>query len=297
MQLIRKIMVENCYSGNGWDFEKTTKYILGFENYQLEAGYFEHYCDDVFVKAVVELPVSYGCPAHCKFCATSAIEAFRELKSEQMREILEYIWTEQELDDKEYVLLSVTGTGDLYFNFSNVIEFLSGLTTYKNLHVTLSSCLWNKEDLKKIEEFSERISIRNIQITCVSAQNEQMGKLIPIYLQRKSNFDEIIEYIGISAKSYYRVNYIMIRGINDSEEDFREFSNKIEVVKDKVVVRISKLNETAATERHNLYPPILEKMGQFQNILESAGINCYLFYAFKNDHMNCGQLITEDRFR
>ena len=293
MQLIKEIKVTNNYSGNGWNFEKTTKYILGFGEYQLEAGYFEHYNDDIFVKAVVEIPVSYGCPAHCKFCATSAIDSFVPLESYHMREIFEYIWTAQKLEKKQYVLLSVTGTGDLNYNFSNVVFFLSGLTLHGNLHVTLSSCMWNAQHLKEIECLSEKIAIRNVQITHISVSEEKVTEVIPAYGQCSEKLDEILAYIGISEKMYYRFNYIIIDSLNDTEEDFYDFINKIESVKEKVVVRISKLNQTASTRRNNLYPAKIEKMKKFKSMLTDAGINSYLFYAYKNDQMNCGQLLTE----
>ena len=38
MKLQRKITVENRYSANGWNFEKTTKYIFENGSYLLEAG-------------------------------------------------------------------------------------------------------------------------------------------------------------------------------------------------------------------------------------------------------------------
>lgn len=293
MQLIKKIVVENRYSGNGWNFEKTTKYIFETDFFQLEAGYFEHYFEDKFVKAVIELPVSYGCPAHCRFCATSGIEKFKKLEPEEMRELLEFIWKEQKLDNREYVLLSVTGTGDLHFNFPNVLEFLLGLTIYENLHVTLSSCLWNENQLSVIEELSEKISIRNVQITCVGTNEQVLRQLIPVYEQRELNFKEVLSYIEASEKQYYRVNYILIRDKNDSIECMQKFRDMIVGVKEKVIVRITKLNETGATKRNDLYPTDLGKMEQFKALLTNAGIRSYLFYAYKNDHMNCGQLITE----
>lgn len=293
MQLLRRIVVENQYSGNGWNFEKTTKYIFEQDQMQLEAGYFEHYLDDVFIKAVVELPISYGCPAYCKFCATSFIESFRRLEPEQMKELLDYIWAEQRLGEREYVLLSVTGTGDIYFNFSNVKKFLEGLIVYDNLFVTLSSCLWERKTLRVIEDLSEKIRIRNVQVTCISDDQNILERIIPIYSQKKSNFNEVLEYIKTSTKKYYRFNYVMIYGVNDSYEDFQRFRDKIDQIKDKIVVRIAKLNKTGATERNNLYPAEIEKMEQFKELLLSSNIKGYLFYACKNDYMNCGQLITE----
>lgn len=293
MELKRRIVVENYYSGNGWNFEKTTKYIFQLNDMLLETGYFEHYLEDKFVKAVIELPVSYGCPAHCRFCATSAISDFVKLESEQMKQLLDYIWLEQKLDTHDYVLLSITGTGDLYFNFSNVKRFLENLCGYENLHITVSSCFWTADKLLEAERLSGKLVFRNVQSTYISDRQEILGSIVPAYLHKSANFDEILEYIKDSERKYYRINYIMIKNVNDSEEDFRRFIEKIKPVKDKIVVRISKLNETKATDRNGICPADLEKPRRLESMLMTAGIQCYLFYAEKNDHMNCGQLITE----
>lgn len=293
MKLIKKIFVENKYSGHGWNFEKTTKYIFKMDCMQLEAGYFEHYLDTKFVKAVIELPVSFGCPAHCRFCATSGLSTFHRLTPEQMREILDYIWTEHRLCDMHFVLLSITGTGDLSYNFSNVKQFLYGLVEYSNLHVTLSSCLWTKEYLEEIEELSHTISVQKVQITFVSDNREVLSNMIPAYSHKNTNIGEVLAYVSRSTKSYYRINYIMIRGINDADEDFQRFQSMLIGIQEKIIVRIAKLNETAASRRNGLYPCTIERMKCLRNILSEAGVHAYLFYAYENDHMNCGQLVTE----
>lgn len=293
MRLKRKIAVENHYSGNGWNFEKTTKYVFEMNGMMLEAGYFEHYLGDEFVKAVIELPVSYGCPAHCRFCASSAINDFIKLESEQMKQLLDYIWSEHELDDNEYILLSITGTGDLYFNFSNVKRFLGYLSRYKNLHITVSSCFWTPDNILEIDRLSGEISFRNVQITYISDRQKVLSSIVPAYLHREVNFEEVLQYLKDSECKYYRINYIMIKDVNDSEKDFRRFIEKIKHVKNKIVVRISKLNETKAAERNALCTAEMERARLLEKMLMAAGIKCYLFYAVKNDHMNCGQLVTE----
>lgn len=295
MRLERQIVVENRYSGSDWNYEKTTKYIFEEDSRAYEAGYFEHYRDDVYVKSVIELPVSYGCPSKCKFCASSAISDFCEMTADQMMELFSYIYEKNHLAKKAYVLLTLTGTGDLFYNFSNVKQFLLGLTDYKNLHVTLSSCLWNQAMLREIEELSQNLSIRNVQVTFVSDRQAVLSEMIPVYQSKPSNFSEVFEYIEGSEKSYYRINYILMQGINDSLEDWKSFVDKVSGVKDKIVVRISRLNETMATERNGLCPADMEIMEQFRQYAVNLGIRCYKFYAYKNDHMNCGQLITEKK--
>ena len=43
LKLVQKVCVENKYSGHGWNFEKTTKYVFRLDDMLLEVGYFEHY--------------------------------------------------------------------------------------------------------------------------------------------------------------------------------------------------------------------------------------------------------------
>ncbi len=85
----------------------------------------------------------------------------------------------------------------------------------------------------------------------------------------------------------------MIKDVNNSLEDFDNFKSNLIEIKDKIVVRISKLNETKTTKMNNLYPDEIEVMEQFKNILTEAKIKSYIFYSEKNDNLNCGQLISE----
>ena len=221
------------------------------------------------------------------------INSFKVLSAEQMMELFQYIYDKKELYKKEYILISITGSGDIFYNFENVEHFMSMLKKYKNVFITISSCLWNKKLLTKIEKSSENLSIRNIQITYVSDEKQKLEEVIPAYLNMESNIQEVIEYIESTNKTYYRINYIMIQGVNDSEESWQHFIQLFFDIKDKIVVRISKLNQTQSTIKNGLEAVDEKTMLQFKLKLEQSGIKSYLFYAYCNDCMNCGQLITE----
>ncbi len=293
MEIVQYIKCDNRYAGSDWNREKTIKLVFQDDNRKYEVGYFEHYLNDRFIKSVIELPISYGCLSKCKFCASAAIDDFSQMNADQMQKLFEYIYFNNFLYEKDYVLLTLTGTGDLFFNAENVREFLLRLSTYKNLYVTLSSCLWNLQLLKMFDQLSDKLRIRNIQLTYISSKENIIRNIIPIYQERKINFDEIVNYIKSSNKKYYRINYILIEGLNDTIEDFNILKNILIEIKDIIIVRISRLNETKSTKRNNLHPTSIEIMEQFKEILSEAGIKSYIFYSEKNDNMNCGQLITE----
>lgn len=293
MKEVRKIAVENVYSGSNWNFEKTTKYVYEIGRNCVEAGYFEHYKDDDLIKSVIELPQSYGCPAKCRFCASAAIENVQPLDADTLEKMFQRLYDEYELERLPYVLLTMTGIGDIFFNYGNVKEFLLRIRKYENLYVTLSSCLWNRELLAKADQLAEYIKIRNIQITYITGEKEKLEQIVPFYQGRTPYLNEVFQYIEESKANYYRINYIMIRDLNDSTKAFESFYSLIEKIKDKIVVRISKLNETGATKRNQLKPTDISRLEYFHSFLQSKNINSYIFYASKNDNMNCGQLITE----
>lgn len=293
MKVIQYINCNNRYCGSDWNIENTSKYVFQEYDRKYEVGYFEHYFNDRFVKAVIEIPISYGCPSKCKFCASATIDDFCKMNSNQMQKLFEYIYYNKDLYLKDYVLLTLTGTGDIFFNAENVKEFLLRLSSYNNLYITLSSCLWNLQLLKMFDGLSDKLRIRNIQFTYISSKENIVSDIIPIYKSRHLKFDEIVNYIKLSDKQYYRINYILIDGLNDTLEEFNILKNSLIDIKDKIVVRISRLNETKTTKKNNLHPTSIETMQQFNKILLKSGIKSYIFYSEKNDNMNCGQLITE----
>ena len=242
---------------------------------------------DVKVGDVIE--IAFGNKT-VKVRITSVQETIRK---EDAKEMFEYLYEENQLEQQQYVLLTMTGMGDIFFNYENVAAFLLQAGIKENLHVTLSSCLWNDQLLDKVKLLCGDVHIRNIQITYVSDDSEKAMEIIPFYKNLTYDFHKIVSYIERHTESYYRINYIVIKGVNDSEEDVHRFSQVIKTIRNKVVVRVSQLNETGATKRNQLQTTDVSVLEHLQQILQRDGIKSYVFYAHKNDNMNCGQLITE----
>ena len=93
-----------------------------------------------------------------------------------------------------------------------------------------------------------------------------------------------------------RINYLMIKGLNDNCEDFKRFVDLVDCIKNKVTIRISKMNNTIDSKKNNLMPPDINSLFELRDYLLKKGFNVYVFYSMIDDNMNCGQLITENLF-
>lgn len=294
MKIEKIYCTSNEYSGHGWNYEKTKKYIVSTGGYIIEAGVFRQYLNECYVKTVVELPVTIGCKSGCLFCASSGMKFGKKLTEDDIFELFKLLCEHENLSD-DRVLVSFTGIGDFSFNHDNVINAILKISeVYPRVEITISSCFWTEKLLEQVERLADRVRIRKIQVTYVSGKPEIRSKLIPILKQNENwNIENVFDYIRNSEKCYYRINYVMIREMNDGTEEFQEFMNKIGDIKDKIIVRISRLNETGMSRASNLYPPEVEKMEKLKSVLNKQGAEAYLFFAVRNDNMNCGQLVCE----
>ena len=297
LRLVEKIKKENQYSGSDWNYEITYKYILEIDDVLIEAGQFYHYYNDLgklsLKKEVIELPSSFGCPIRCSYCASSNIKKCQALSANQIVEIFEFIYKKNVVSD-HMLLVTMTGIGDYTLNYVNIDKAILAINRkYRNTVFTISSCIWNKESIARAEELAKKVDIRAINITYVTHDPIIIKKLIPYYKEDDYNISKIVLLFENSSLTNLRINYVMIHEVNDNNNDFDLFVKYMDNLKERIVIRISKMNITHASRKAGLLPPDLERMNVFKNHLEKFGFNAYLFYSFVDDNMNCGQLLTE----
>lgn len=294
MRLLKKICVDNYYAASSWNMEIAAKYIFEVDSCLLEASYFEHYHDKTLVKKVIELPTSYGCPMKCGFCASSHIKKIQQLSSSTITEIYKYIFSDADILANDNQVISFTGMGDLFFTIDEVEDAINKIAKSNNkTHFTVSSCCWTSQLLQRVEVMAKTVKFRAIQFSFVSCDPFIVRKVIPFYPLKIYNPKDYYNLIERSPLNSFRINYIMIRNLNDSDADFNEFTKLFSQVRNKVTIRIAKLNETVASNRNNLLSPDIDRMRELKCKLDENGFRSYLFYSAQNDNMNCGQLITE----
>lgn len=303
MTLNNVYYVEGQYHTRSWSAEKTYKYVFKVEGGYVESGCFIHFVDKgmtQYVEHVIELSSSIGCAMRCAFCASSDIRSIRNLTAQEIFDIFYYIYQDkvQRFSDPIRLVVSFLGIGDLFYTMDNILAAIEMICRLDDsILFNLSSCFWTPVMLKKIEAFSLAGNIKTIQTTYVSSKPEITKQLIPGLSKFTFNFKKIIaDMVSAFPQQKIRINYLVIKDVNDTADDFYMFADMLKGIETRVFVRISKLNTTAATNTNNLFAPDISRMTKLMKILEDANIEAYLFYSYQNDKMNCGQLITEGDF-
>lgn len=291
----------NCYQSQTWNTEDTTRYVFKITRSEglVEAGYYIHYKDGTEVEKVIELSTSCGCTYGCKYCASSKIAPITPLTSEEMMQMLECITDRAEVPQSAFFTLALTGSGDYSKTFENVNRFLAqAKIKYTHCNVILSSCAWDHK-LKKciLQLVKDKVEIRFLQWTYISSNIQSIAKVIPFFSSQHTDQDiksVIKEFYSIAKlRDKFRINYLMIKDINDSKSDFESFVNLLVGIGNHVLVRIAELNKTSASTANNLLPAERSKLHELRSMCIQAGITAYVYYAEENDNMNCGQLITD----
>lgn len=229
-----------------------------------------------------------GCAMGCSFCASGLLKKVRDLTSAEM--VLQVLTVQKELDktSERVSHIVVMGIGEPFDNYENVINFIHIINEAKGLaigarHISVSTCGL----VDKIKIFSEEPLQINLAISLHAPNDEIRNKIMRI--NHKYNMKELKEaLIEYESKNNRRVTfeYILLDGINDSEENAIELAKYLEGTCSYVnLIPYNSVDE-------NIYRrSSQEKIDNFYNVLKKYKINATIRREFGKDiNAACGQL-------
>lgn len=158
-----------------------------------------------------------GCNMNCAFCQSGRMKKRRDLKTEEI--VGQVLAISKEFSCKVEGV-SVMGIGEPFDNFDATVDFISIASDDKGLaigrrHVTVSTC----GIVPKIYAYADLPSPCSLAISLHAPNDELRCGLMPI--GKKYSIAEVLkaaEYY--SDKTHHRValEYIMLKGLNDSDE-------------------------------------------------------------------------------
>lgn len=226
-----------------------------------------------------------GCNMGCIFCESGRLKKVRNLETSEMVGQVMEVERDSRLKITHIVIM---GIGEPFDNYDNVMDFIKIINSGKGLeigarHITVSTC----GIVPKIRKFTDENLQVNLAISLHAPNDELRSSIMKINkaYPLKDLMAAIKDYID---KTHRRVTfeYIMLKGINDSDECAYELAHLLKGLN--CYVNLIPYNETSHIN--------LEKTGEksrmhFYDLLKKQGIGVTIRKEFGGDvSAACGQL-------
>ena len=181
------------------------------------------------------LSTQAGCALGCKFCLTGSRGLRRNLSSAEI--VDQVIEVQAALSEEENLTnLVLMGMGEPLNNFQNVVRALEIIRSPQGLHfshrrVTLSTA----GIIPEMEELFSRRHFVQLAISLNASSDEQRSRLMPI--NRKYPLRDLLaacRRIPLAHREKITFEYVLIKGVNDAEEDALRLSRLLQGIPAKV---------------------------------------------------------------
>jgi len=227
-----------------------------------------------------------GCPMNCSFCATGKLGLKRNLTQEEIvDQVLHFARLLKEKGEKVNNIVFM-GMGEPFHNYDNVMDAVRILNDKEGFnlgirHISISTC----GIVPAIKKFADEKIQVNLAISLHAPNDEVRNKIMPV--NKAYNLKKLFEAIDYYIKKTNRkvmVEYILIKGINDSKECAQELAK---IMKKRLYhANLIKYHDTGV---YKTSPK--EDRQVFFDILKKAGVSCTFRISFgENIDAACGQL-------
>jgi 23S rRNA (adenine2503-C2)-methyltransferase len=218
-----------------------------------------------------------GCNMNCAFCQSGQTKKVRDLEAFEM--VLQLKKT-RELAGEKINRVTLMGIGEPLDNAQNVEDFINIIGHRHGLdiaprHITISTCGVPKlDDLRDVP--------CNIAVSLHAPNDEIRSRIMPV--NNAYNIERIMSFVK-SRRKKTTLEYIMLEGINDSDENARELAELIRGVN--CYVNLIPYNETNLGFARSG----LERIAGFYSILIQSDIRAVVRREFGGEiKAACGQL-------
>ena len=224
-----------------------------------------------------------GCPLQCTFCLTAQLGLLRSLTPgeivEQILIALNDAYGASATPPRGTNLVGM-GAGEPFLNFDSLLKALRVMSDPSGLYI-----------VPKILELAKVSDRPHLAISLAAPTDELRNELMPI--NKRWPLEELLEACKVFEKTlkpgeFFTFEYVMLAGVNDSDEQARQLANLLNRHGLKAKVNLIPHNPA---EPLPYRPSSEETVARFKKILESKGIHAYVRRPRGRDiFAACGQL-------
>ena len=240
-----------------------------------------------------------GCPLQCTFCLTAQLGLLRSLTA---AEIVEQIVIA--LNDAYGVgtktprgtNLVGMGAGEPFLNFDELMKALRVMASPDGLHIVPNRVTISTAGIvPRIRDLAALEDRPHLAISLAAPTDDLRNELMPI--NKKWPLEELLAACKDFEKTLkpnerFTFEYVMLDGVNDSEEQARQLAN---------LLNRNELQAKVNLIPHNAAEPLPyrsstdEAVTRFRNVLEAKGIHSYVRRPRGRDiFAACGQLAARE---
>jgi len=292
------------FAAKDFDTQEGIRYTLeGPLGLLIETAAYLHWKDKIPLDIAIDLSCMSGCTRKCLFCAAANSNSIM-LTPEQIVEQadiaiqqakrLEPVFTE-EVIKKRKITFSFEGMGepcDMAELIAESIHLISKKYQKDGVSVQfiVSSILDRPAALE--EWVPPNVNLQSLQFSLHATTDEKRKRLMggtartPI----EDIFSALDKFHKDSPETQIKVNYVLIEGENDGEDDIKELCRLVNGRP--FFVKISYLNNTDPAEKSSLNASKKDKLENFYYEIKKNHSKTYRYGSFKQIEISCGQLAS-----
>jgi 23S rRNA (adenine2503-C2)-methyltransferase len=238
-----------------------------------------------------------GCPLHCIFCATGSMGFARNLTA---GEIVDQVLSVRRLSPVKITNLVIMGMGEPLLNYENVMKAIEIISHERSAGISAKkTTLSTAGYVEYIRRMADEGRKCKLAISLHSVDNTVRTMLMP--LTRKHPVEDILaaaEYYYKKTKQRITYEYLMLKGINDRDEDLRGLVRYIRRVPSKINLipfhAIDFVHPVGTAL--SLQPSSQDQIEEFARKLREAGITVMVRNSAGEDiEAACGQLAAGEK--
>jgi 23S rRNA (adenine2503-C2)-methyltransferase len=262
----------------------TTKHILNTGSELVEVAYVNRP-----EKHIICFPTTVGCIIGCEFCLAGRFE--RYLGVDELIDQCMCVYNHEGLQHSpKPVLFSAMGEGEPLTSIISKAALLGCITELKeripSSRFAISTTAIRPTFVKSLAEYTiTREAQVKLQISLHGTTNEQREKIIK-YTADLGYVIEAGRYFEDRHHGRLEWNYVLLSGINDSDEDAQRLVNLLWPWAKVKINRYNSINRVGLTQS--------SRVTEFMSILTAGGLNAEYYETDGSDiKAACGQLKSE----
>ncbi len=233
-----------------------------------------------------------GCSLACKFCATGRLKRMRNLNPDEIYDQVAAIKQQAELFfGRPLTNIVFMGMGEPLLNYNNVMAAIDKITSPQGLNMAAKRLTVSTVGIAKMIMTMADDEVKfNLAVSLHSAIHSTRSSIMPINETNSlEELGEALKYWYAKRKKKVTYEYVVWKGINDTQEDAEALLKFCKIIPCKVnLIEYNPIDDgefqQATDEALNMYMDLLERHGITTRIRKSRG---------KDIDAACGQLANK----